>query len=394
MPLALLGLHRYVEHGSRRGIALFIVGWLAVALSNGYMLIFFPVCVALWCVWFVRDTPMRLAPIAMAAVVVIIAVAPLFWGYHVRQSAYGLARSYDEIRSYAADVRSVLAVTHQDVLWRRWLNTTFIETSLFPGAAILVLTAIGVTPRLRGAWRRRDRIVFYAAGAAAMWLLALGPEPTWAGARVGAYGPYRLLLLLPGSTSVRVPARAFELAVLCLAVTAGGGAAMLMQRVRWRWMGIALAAMVLAEGWFSDATPQVPQPLRAGVIPSGAIVLDLPIGATADNVPAEYLAVMGGYRTVNGYSGYSPPHFAALRGALASHYSGAFDAFRQYQDLYVIVRPAVDTPFLRWLEEQNGAERIAISPSWRLYRLPRLEDHPFVSLPLGLPAPGRPFHIP
>jgi hypothetical protein len=130
------------------------------------------------------------------------------------------------------------------------------------------------------------------------------------------------------------------------------------------------------------------------VIPSGAIVLDLPIGVTADNVPAEYLAVMGGYRTINGYSGYSPPHFAAFRGALASHYSGAFDAFRQYQDLYVIVRPDVDTPFLRWLEEQNGAERIATSPSWQLYRLPRLEDHPFVSLPLGLPAPGRPFHIP
>jgi hypothetical protein len=122
--------------------------------------------------------------------------------------------------------------------------------------------------------------------------------------------------------------------------------------------------------------------------------MDTPLGATIDNVPAEYLAVMGGYRVINGYSGYAPPHFAALREAMAGHHDEAFDAFRQYQDVYVIIRPVVDAPFVRWLETQKGVETTALSTSWRVYRLPRLEGHPPVMLPLPLPAGGQTFHVP
>jgi hypothetical protein len=381
MPLALLGLHQYVENGRPAGIRWFVAGWLAVVLSNAYLLVFFPVLVALWCLWFARGRDesrdagarvRRLIPIAIAAAAVMLVTAPLFWGYHVRQAAYGFARGYDEIRSFGADVRSVLNVAHQDVVWSRWLNTTAIETALFPGAAIVVLAAIGVVPRLRGAWRRRDRIVFYAAGAVAMWLLALGPEPAWAGSPLVRYGPYRLLLLLPGSSSVRVPARAFGLTVLCLAVTAGAGAAVLLHRSRWRWIGLALSAAVLTEGWFTDVTPRVPDPLPAGTIPAGSVVMDTPLGATVDNVPAEYFAVMSGYRVINGFSGYAPPSFGPLREAMAAHRDEALDRFRKDQDLYVIIRPIVDAPFAQWVATQKGAETIASSSSWRVYRLPRL----------------------
>jgi hypothetical protein len=395
MPLALLGLHQYVERGRRQGVAWFTIGWLSVALSNAYMLVFFPILLALWCVWFARGADLsgprvrRLVPIAIAAALVMIGVAPLLWGYHVRQAAYGLARPYDEIRSFGADLRGLVAIPHQEVLWSRWLNTTFIEASLFPGVAILALTAIGVAPRLRAAWTRRDLVVFYAAGAVAMWMLALGPEPAWNGMRVLLYGPYRLLLMLPGATSIRVPARAWLPAVLCLAVTAGAGVATLMRHARWRWAAVALAAMIVAEGWFSDATPQVPQPVWAGAIPAGAMVLDLPIGATAENVPAEYLAVIGGYRTINGYSGYAPSHLSALREALASHQPTAFDSFRRLDDLYVIVRPAVDAPFTRWMESQPGTERVSATPAWTLYRMGRIGEGAPTTLPVPLPAPGR-----
>src|SRR6266850_6939625 len=37
MPLALLGLHQYVEHGRRQGLRWFALGWLAVVLSNAYI---------------------------------------------------------------------------------------------------------------------------------------------------------------------------------------------------------------------------------------------------------------------------------------------------------------------------------------------------------------------
>ncbi len=434
MPLALLGLHQYVEHGRRRGAAWFTIGWLSVVASNAYMLVFFPILVALWCVWCARgpqgsaphvdnpvssaphvDNPVssgaglsaldharddpelvegsgprvtRLVPIAIAAALVTMVVAPLLWGYHVRQAAYALARHYDEIRSFGADLRSLAGIPHQEWLWSSWLDTTSIEASLFPGVAILALTAIGMAPRLRGAWRRRDPAVFYLAGAIAMWLIAIGPEPAWAGTRVFQYGPYRLLLLLPGGTSIRVPARAWLPAALCLAVTAGAGAAALIQRPRRRWMAVAFAVMIAAEGWFHDAVFEVPRGPSNEWIPRGALVLDLPIGASAENVPAEYLAVTHGYRVVNGYSGYAPPHFAALRGALASHQPTAFDSFRRLDDLYVIVRPAVDAPFIRWMESQPGIERAVDTPEWGLYRLPRIGEGAPTTMPVPLPRPG------
>ena len=381
MPLALLGLHQYVENGRHAGLGWFTAGWLAVVLSNAYFLVFFPALAALWCVWFARGRWMRLLPVAIAAAAVVMATAPLLWGYHVRQAAYDFSRSYDEIRSFGADVSSVLNVTHQEMVWHRVLNTTAIETSLFPGVAILILAVAGVVPRLRGAWRRRDRIVFYATAALAMWLLALGPEPAWHGRTLTPYGPYHLLLLLPGGNSIRVPARAFELTVLCLAVAAGAGAAMLFERRKWRWLGAALAAAVVVEGWFLDVTARAPEPLPAGTIPAGALVMDTPLGASIDNVPAEYLAVVSGYRVINGFSGYAPSYFASLREAMAQHRDEAFAMFRKDEDLYVIIRPIVDAPFIRFLESQRGVEMIAVSTDVRVYRLPRLDHATGASVP-------------
>ena len=45
MPLALLGMHGYLEDGRRRWLALFAGAWLIQALSNGYYLLFFPILV-------------------------------------------------------------------------------------------------------------------------------------------------------------------------------------------------------------------------------------------------------------------------------------------------------------------------------------------------------------
>ena len=398
MPLALLGLHQYVEQGRRRGIYWFGVGLMAAVLSNAYLLVFFPVLLVLWCLWFGsrRDDSerggvrlRRLVAASIAVLIVAIVTAPLFWGYHSRQAAYGLTRSYDEIRSFGADVNSLANLGHQEIVWRHWLNTTAIETALFPGLAIIVLSVVGVTARVRGAWGKRDPVIFYAIGVVVTFLLALGPEPAWFGTRSGVYGPYQLLLMLPGTHSIRVPARVFELTVLCLAVTAGAGAARLLDGARSRWIGVVLAAAVLAEGWFVDITPKAPEPLPAGTIPAGSLVLDTPLGASFDNVPAEYFAVMGGYRVINGYSGYAPPHFALLREAMAAHRDEALDGFRQYQDLYVIIRPIVEMPFVRWIERQKGVQTVATSSSWRVYRLPHLDGHPFVQLPIALPKPGQ-----
>jgi hypothetical protein len=390
MPLALYGLHRFVAGSHSAGLVSFTCGCLAVAFANAYILLFFPLLALLWCAWFARARWRPLLPLAAAALGVMVVAAPLLWGYHERQNAYGLARHYDEIRSFGAPLMTVGAVAHQNLVWRNVLTTTQIESTLFPGLGIAVLSVIGIAAHGRRAWQRRDPIVFYAIGALLMWVIALGPEPSWNGVSRVEYGPYRLLLLVPGASAIRVPARAWLVATLCLAVTAAGGAEVLLRRRQTRWVAVILAAAVLAEGAFADVSIRVPDVVPRGLIPAGAMVLDLPLGAVSDNMPAVYSAVMNGYRTVNGYSGYAPPHLPVLRETLAAHQPAAFDAFRRLDDLYVVVRPELEVPFVRWMTSQPNVARLFESRMWTVYEMPRVGGAPRAHVPLPLPAPGTP----
>jgi hypothetical protein len=471
MPLSLLGLHRYLAR--RRGaLLLFGVGWLITALSNAYMLLFFPLLVVCWCAWFVRPREWRrLIPPLVTAVIFTLPVVPLLWGYHVRQAAYGFTRSIAEIRLFSADIVGLAGVSHRASLWRGILPNTYLEGALFPGLTILVLAIVAVyaargsgspsrsvlsrglfafagvlgaivlarvwtgpfawrlgsvplppftpfrvvtiaalalmigillTRRYRDAWSRRDAVTFYATAAVVFWLLALGPQPEWSGSWRGlTYGPYWLLIQLPGVNSIRVPARAWLPAVICLSVLAAAGAAYV---VSWSakaghrvgtalFCGIALA--IIAEGWFSDRHVPAPDAFAKDVIPAGAVVLDLPIEEGFWNAIPQYRAVRGGYRSVNGYSGYQPEHFQPTRRAIADLRPDALNPFRRVADLYVIVRPGTPPDVARWVAEHPGAERVHVGPDAQadVFRLERMHpEAPRRSLPLPLPRPGmRPF---
>lgn len=395
MPFALFGLHRYLTSGQRAGLAWFALGWLSALLSNAYMLVFFPILVALWLSWFFRATEWRrYVSVGTVAILATAAVLPLLRGYYVRQTAYGLVRSYNEIKANSADITALAGISHRALLWKDWLPSTYYETSLFPGFAIVALVLIGVVAHVRrkrpASPARSGAAIFYLVGAIVMWLCALGPEPQWFGVRSTLkYGPYWLLLRLPGAQSIRVPARAWLPATLCLAVVAGFGALYLAGNERTKRVLGVLALIIVAEGWFYDGTMRAPEPVLSGLIPAGAVVLDLPIGEESANTGAQYLAVLGRYRVVNGYSGYTPAHVSGLRDALANHRSAAFDGFRLLADLYVIVRPEVDKPFLDWLETLAGIERMQGASGWKLYRLPRSSTDPLPPMPLPLPRVGR-----
>ena len=466
MPLALLGLHRYLAR--RPGaLLLFGVGWLITALSNAYMLVFFPLLTVFWCAWFVRPREWRrLLPPVVTAVIFTLPVIPLLWGYHVRQAAYGLTRSIGEIRAFSADMVGLAGVSHRESLWRGILPHTYEESALFPGLTILVLAiaavyasrgssrpshsvlrrglfllaavlgvivlariwtgpfawhigpvplppfapfrvvtvavlallaAILLTRAYRDAWSRRDAVMFYATAAVVFWLLALGPQPEWSGSwRALTYGPYWLFVQLPGVTSIRVPARAWLPSVMCLSVLAAAGAAYLVSRTRRTRVALLVAGVgfaIVAEGWFSDRHVPAPDPMPAGVIPAGAVVLDLPIEQGFWNAIPQYRAIRGGYRSVNGYSGYQPEHFQPTRRAIADLRADALSPFRMVADLYVIVRPDTLPEVARWVAEHPGAERIHGGPDAEVFKLPRLRpEAPRRSLPLPLPRPGvRPF---
>lgn len=290
MPLALYGLHRYLKYGAARDLVWFGLGWLSVALSNAYMLVFFPILFVLWAMWFLRRTDARRwLAVVVAAGVATLPIVPLLIGYHLRQVAYGLYRGYPEILAQSAGIQSLSGIAQRAVLWAGWLPNTYYEQALFPGFAIIALVAIGIAASLFSrdyrSWRRV--VLFYFAAAVVMWTFTLGPEVRWSGVRVPPnYGPYWLLMQLPGVQSIRVPSRAWLPATLCLAVCAGFGAAWLATRRRTRWAIAPVIMLMVAEGWFVDPSVQVPTALPL-FIPPPAQVLDLPISAGFGNAEAQ-----------------------------------------------------------------------------------------------------------
>jgi hypothetical protein len=393
MPFALYGLHRYVKYGAARDLIRFGLGLLSAMLANAYTLVFFPILVVAWVLFFFRHADARrwiaIAAVAGAASVLI---SPLLIGYYIRQTAYGLFRADRDIVSFSAGVQSLSAINPQSVLWAGWLpDTPGYEQALFPGFAIIALAALGVAvsvvPHERHDWRRVA--LFYLAGAFLMWAFALGPEVQWFDMRVPLrYTPYSLLLELPGSHSIRVPSRAWLLATLCLAVCAGLGAAWLASQRRAKWIIAPLATLMIAEGWFVGPAIQVPTslPLR---IPPGALVLDLLRLVNDDGrADPQYLAVVGNYRVVNGYSGYAPRHLDALRKALADHNPAAFAPFRNRSDVYVVARSGLEPQFVAWLETLHDGDRFFDSAQLKVYRLRRAGNDPPPPMLLPLPKAG------
>jgi hypothetical protein len=195
---------------------------------------------------------------------------------------------------------------------------------------------------------------------------------------------------MPGAQAIRVPPRAWLPASMCLAVCAGFGVARVWRPGRGRALLIGVVSLgIVGEGWFAEGVVRPPAALLETRIPEGKLALDLPVNEDYRNAAPQYLAVLGGYRSINGYSGYAPPHFGEMRHALADHRPVAWDTFRQYGDLYVIVRDTVDAPFVGWLESQPGVRIVATVPKMRLYLLPSTSTSPPSDEPLPLPTPGR-----
>jgi hypothetical protein len=140
MPLALLGLHGYVDTRKSRWLCVFAVAWLMQALSNGYYLLFFPVLVGMWMLWFARSPIRTFAAITLAAVVGSLPLVPLLWTYRRIHSALNFQRGLSEVSSFGADVTSFVDASP---LLKFWTLRSFhqSEGELFPGftAALLVL---------------------------------------------------------------------------------------------------------------------------------------------------------------------------------------------------------------------------------------------------------------
>jgi len=416
-PLALLGLHAYLETGRRRWLALYGIAWMLQGAANGYALIFLSVLIGAWVVWFVIASRRwrELAMIAVTTVVAVLPLAPILLRYIRAHEYYGMIRGVEEIKAFSADISAVLCAPPALTFWG-WIRVGCRpEGELFPGVAafaifaaaavsvlkwgpasaspsrpiriavrilygvalvyaliavsvwwsgpwilelgplhissstvakpVLVsifsaLIALALPPGARLAARRASILSFYLFSTVLMWLLALGPRLRVMDRSIGYDGPYTWVMLLPGGDGLRVPARFWMVAVLCLATVIALFLAELLKR---RGQGFTrlvvpiLAVLVLADGWVSaipaqPLPPDVPNPAAL----AGRTVLDLPAGDYPD-IAAQYRAVRGGWRTVNGYSGFLPPYYPIVVNAAKEDVAGILDAFLPYGDIDVVV---------------------------------------------------------
>lgn len=350
MPVSLWGLHSYFTTGSRRALAVGTAAFIVLGMSNGYFLYFFalPVLVLVAAELIRRLVfgsdggivpPARAVPdLAISALTVAAAFAPVAVAYLGARDALGLRRSLRELRDFSATAADYLNIPASLWLWKDLLASGGAERSLFPGVFIVALAAVallwvrrspaGSAPAPGGDGRRqRFLVIIYALVCAIAVWLTLGPL---------AFGPYRALVdVVPGFGALRVPARFVVIVALALAVLASAGAAWILQRLSRNAAllvtGLLSCAIVL-EGYggplrmvrFDPDQPgrrQINAWLESAQ-PGG--VLDLPISVddpAALALPYQYNTLLHGHPIVNGYSGYDSV-LQTLLGGLGSPLKG------------------------------------------------------------------------
>jgi hypothetical protein len=126
---------------------------------------------------------------------------------------------------------------------------------------------------------------------------------------------------------------------------------------------------LVADGWAWIPARDVPVTAPRPDLLRGGVVLELPAGETIRDIAAVYRAVMGGWRTVNGYSGYEPGEYQQLREASAAG-TVAFDPWLTRGTLHVLVADDA-TALNRLVASQPGSQRIARSGGLVQYRIER-----------------------
>jgi len=215
----------------------------------------------------------------------------------------------------------------------------------FSLAFCALVFAVAASPWVRDAFRRRSVLAFYAIAAAVMFLFALGPAPAFLQHQILYQPPYAWLMRLRiFQQGVRVPARFGMLVILALSTAGGLAFARLFRSGRRTTLAAALIVCpaILADAWIGPVpTFPAPLPWPSEVTTVGIrSALELPLGETNHDVAAMYRTTLTNIPTVNGYSGYFPPHYEPLRLALEERDESALAVLAARGPLLVVVERA------------------------------------------------------
>jgi hypothetical protein len=365
LPLMLLALHGYDEQRRVRWLVLLGASWALQGLTNGCFLLFAPVLIGCWLLWFTRRGELRgagrvLLTLGLSA----LPVLPFLLKYRAVQNAQGLTRTAGEMAAYSAKANSFLSATPILRFWHTRPPFTT-EHYLFPGITALALTIGGLIVA-----HRDRRLQFYVAAAILMTLLCAGPAwPT--GSLAVLWHPYTWLTWIPGFGGLRVPSRFFMLTALCLAIAAGLSFDALGARLgKWR---TAFATLVFAglavDGAIAGMPLGVP-PSQFGMREAGARVIALPYEDGRVSVFAMYQSMARRLAVVNGYSGYVPSYGDVLQWALGRRDPTVLTELRRGHPLYVLVASTDRTEtWTQFMDAQPDAELLGIEGGGRLYRM-------------------------
>jgi dolichyl-phosphate-mannose-protein mannosyltransferase len=317
MPVALLLVHRVVEHGRFRDGVLLGLTMAAQLFSSIYMGVFSLVYLGvlipvLFFLGGFRRAVKSLTPLTAGAVLAMVIVAPYALAYRQAEREVGLRAAPDMV-PYSASLKDYMAAPDINRVygWTAQRDITSIsEMNLFPGLLACVLAAVGV---VRGPGRARFA---YLAG------LIIAIEMTR-----GAFSPiYRWLFEhFEAFQALRAPARFNILVGLSLGVLSAYGAAFLLARIdstKWRQIaGAAMAAALIVEYASSPVLEPAPGPTRVDSFLSRqppSVIVELPLLSRKGfwgSLDSIYMAQGIGHfqKMLNGYSGHAPGSFYQMR---------------------------------------------------------------------------------
>ena len=222
MPLALMALHRFAHDGRRRWLVMFAAMWVGQALSNGYILLFFPILIALWTAWFLasRRDASRVAAVVAAWVLGTIAVLPVLIPLLRIHRHLAIERAIGEVRTYSADVSALAAAPPLALASAVLPAAGNPEQQLFPGftvVIIIVAAALASVFRSRkepSTNRRQLLALILGAMACGFVALALVAE---------LVGPWRLRIGVTTIVSVTASEKPLTIAIWCMVLAVAMG---------------------------------------------------------------------------------------------------------------------------------------------------------------------------
>ncbi len=364
-PFALLALHRFLAGGRWTYAVACALAAVAQLYASMYLAVFFLLYATVVGGGLLLLHRPAIRPLVWPAAVSILlaaaAAAPLARAFLAAQPMKG-ERNTTEVTYYSAELADYLHAHRFSALWGDRLTGARPERALFPGAAPLVLGALGLMPPLGSVQ------VAYAAGLAVSVDGTLGLN--------GATYPY-LYRWFATIRGLRVPARFVALVSLTLSIFAGFGARRVLRRCR---PGVpahavfaGLVGVVIVDAWpalnLIPAFREPPAVYEVVKNTPGAIVAEFPVPYDEiQNIPYMYFSLWHWAPLVNGYSGFIPESYAELAKEIATFpQAAAIDALQRRGVTHVTVNCALryaGCDALRASARQSDRLRLIAEAPW------------------------------